>query len=120
MQEEEFLEGETVVREGEAGDDLYVLMEGTLAFYKGWQTPEERRLGQLEPVGCMGEIALLDDEPRSATAVATRDCRFLTLAGQRFRELLLQSPEMGSELFRVLTARIRAAESRSTPGTDNP
>ncbi|MCH2186326.1 cyclic nucleotide-binding domain-containing protein, partial [Myxococcota bacterium] len=112
MCEEHFLRGEVVVGEGSAGEDLYVLMEGSVDFYKAWQAPSQRHLGRLQPVGYMGEIALLDDEPRSATAVALDDCRFLTLSGARFRELLLQSPEIAFEVFRVLTSRIRAAESQ--------
>ncbi len=113
MCEEHFLATEVVVSEGSEGEDLYVLMEGSLDFYKGWQTPAERHLGQLQPVGYMGEIALLDDEPRSATAIALQDCRFLTLSGIRFREFLLQFPEIAFEVFRVLTSRLRAAESQA-------
>ncbi|MEE3328940.1 MAG: Npt1/Npt2 family nucleotide transporter [Myxococcota bacterium] len=112
MDQEDFVEGEVVVAEGDHGENLYILLDGRVDFYKAWRSPGEIHLGQLSPLGYMGEIALLDNEPRSATAVAAEDCRFLTLSGIRFRELLLQAPEMGFEVFKALTARIRVAENR--------
>jgi CRP-like cAMP-binding protein len=59
-------------------------------------------------------MSVLDDEPRSATAIASRDARLLTLAGARFKELILQAPEISFEVFPVLMRRIRAAETRLT------
>ena len=110
--EQHFVSGEVVVAEGDHGEDLYILMEGQVDFYKSWQRENEVLLSELSPFGYLGEMALLDDEPRSATAVARQDCRFLTLSGIRFRELLTQAPEMGFEVLRALTSRIRAAEKR--------
>ena len=44
--------------------------------------------------------------------MVTRDVRLLTLDGDRFKQLIVQTPEIAFEIFRVLTARIRAAEDR--------
>ncbi len=110
----EFLDGEVIVREGEPGRELFILVEGEVTFYKAWHTPAEERRGVMRPVGYFGEIAILDNEPRSATAIASQDSRLLTLASGRFRELILQAPEISFEVFPVLTARIRDAESRIT------
>jgi len=63
-------------------------------------------------VNYFGEMAILDGAPRSATVVAGTDARLLKLNGERLNELILQTPEIAFELFRVLTQRIRAAEGR--------
>lgn len=112
MHEAEYLAGECVVREGDAGDDLFILLEGELEIYKSYGTQDQRLLSTLTPVGYMGEIAILDDSARSATAIASKDSRLLTLGGDNFKEVVLQTPEISFEIFKVLTARIRAAEMR--------
>lgn len=112
MHESEYLRGECVVREGDVGDDLFVLLEGELEIYKSHGTADERLLSTLTPVGYMGEIAILDDSVRSATAIASKDSRLLSLGGEPFKEIVLQTPEIAFEIFKVLTARIRAAETR--------
>ena len=112
MNEAEYLAGECLVREGDPGNELFVLLEGELKIYKGYGTPDQRLLSTLVPVGYMGEIAILDDSVRSATAIASMDSRLLTLAGDPFKELVMQTPEISFEIFKVLTTRIRAAEGR--------
>ena len=110
----EFLAGEVIVREGEPGRDLYILVEGEVAIYKAFRTPAEVRLSVMQPGAYFGEIAILDNEPRSATIVATENSRLLALASARFKELLLQAPEISFEVFPVLTERLRTAEARIT------
>ncbi len=112
MSETQFLRGEVVVREGDPADDLYVLIEGELEIYKDHGTKDERLLNTQNPIAYMGEIAILDGSPRSATAIASKDSRLLRLGGEPFKEIVLQTPEISFEIFKVLTARIRAAETR--------
>jgi HEAT repeat protein len=112
MREVDYLEGEVVVREGDMGDELYVLLDGEVGFYKGYGSPESRHLGNAEAVSYFGEIAILDNAPRSATVVVSRDARLLALKGERFKELVLQAPEIAFDIFGVLTTRIRIAEER--------
>jgi CRP-like cAMP-binding protein len=59
-----------------------------------------------------GEMAILSDEPRSATAVVSKPARLLSLRGEPLKELILDMPEISFEIFRVLTARVKAAEGR--------
>lgn len=112
MHESEYLVGECVIREGDPGNDLYVLIEGELQIYKSHGTPAQRLLSTLTPIGYMGEIAILDGSARSATAIASKDSRLLSLGGEPFKEVVLQAPEISFEIFKVLTARVRAAEKR--------
>jgi CRP-like cAMP-binding protein len=113
VNEVQYLAGEVVVREGDPGDELFVLLEGEVQAFKSYGTSEETLLSTTVAVGYTGEMAILDDAPRSATVIASRDSRLLTLAGDRFKELVMQAPEISFEMFRVLTARIRSAEGRN-------
>lgn len=116
MTETSFVEGECLMREGETGEDLYVLLEGECEFWKAWDTPRAQRLNRMVPVDCIGEMAVLDQAPRSVTVVCTRDARLLRLEGARFRELILETPEIAFDVFRTLTERVRAAEGRLAAG----
>jgi hypothetical protein len=111
-----FLPNEVVMREGEPGSELYILLEGVLDVYLGWETPEQSRLGEIRAVDYVGEMAILDDEPRGATIVAVEQARLLSLEGQILKDLILQMPEIAFEIFRVLTGRVRTAERRLQEG----
>jgi CRP-like cAMP-binding protein len=110
--EEDFQDGEVICREGDPGGVLYLIVEGSVRIYKSHGTPAEHLLSTIAAVSYFGEMAILDDEPRSATAVAAGGCRVLCLDGASLKELILQMPQISFEIFRVLTSRVRAAEAR--------
>ena len=110
--EVDYLEGEVIMREGEHDDQLYLLLEGRVRVYKNYGTANPTVLNELEAVTYIGEMAVLDGEPRSASIVASQHCRLLSLNGTSLRELVLQMPEISFEIFRVLATRVRVAESR--------
>jgi hypothetical protein len=110
--EAEYVKGEVIVREGEPGDDLFLLVEGRVDIVKNHGTPAEERLNGSGPGGYFGEMAVLDGSPRSATVVAASDVRVLVLAGSRLRELVHEMPELAFDLFRVLAERLRRAQGR--------
>ena len=114
MKEAQYIAGEVVVREGELGEELYVILEGEARAFKNYGTADETPLTTMSPagVGYFGEIAIFDRAPRSATVVITRDARLLTLGGERFMDLILQTPGISFEIFKVLTQRLRNAEER--------
>ncbi len=111
-EEAEYLPGEEIVREGEPGDRLYLLLEGSVRVVKGHGTPHALELRVLEAVDYFGEMAVLADEPRSATIVAASPARLLSLDGESLRELIREHPDVSFAIFRVLTGRLRAVESR--------
>jgi hypothetical protein len=111
-EEGEYLAGEQIVREGEAGDRLYLLLEGSVRVVKGYGTPQALELRTLQAVDYFGEMAVLADEPRSATIVAASPARLLSLDGESLRELIREHPDISFSIFRVLTGRLRAAETR--------
>jgi hypothetical protein len=110
--EDVFLPGDAIVREGEPGDRLYLLLEGAVHVVKGHGTANEMRLNTLRAVDYFGEMAVLADELRSATILAASTARVLWLDGEGLRELIRTYPEISFSMFRVLTGRLRAAETR--------
>jgi CRP-like cAMP-binding protein len=104
--------GEVVVREGDPGRELFVLLEGEVRVVRGLGTPHERELSRMRAITTFGEIAVLDGDPRSASIAALSDVRMLVLDGDRFQELVLQVPEIGLEVIRAVTKRLRVAEQK--------
>ncbi len=110
--ERSFLPGEVIMREGDPGGELYLLLAGTVRVWKNHGTPNATPLSTLAAVTYFGEMAILDDEPRSATVIAVERARLLSLDGRNLKDLVHQMPEIAFEIFRVLTSRVRAAEKR--------
>ena len=107
LKEIQYLRGEVLFKEGELGDELYILVEGDVRIAKGLGTPEEKELNRMSGVSYFGEMSILDDEPRSASVVAETDCSLLVLRGEQLKILIHQIPEIAFEIFKVLTLRIR-------------
>lgn len=97
--------GTSIVRAGDAGSAFFVLLDGTARVV----TPKgrARRLGSGD---FFGEMALLDDSPRSADVVAEGEVLTMTISRSAFGKLLRSEPALSRELLRTLAARLRAAE----------
>lgn len=106
--------GQVVFEEGEPGDSLFVIRSGCLAVVKG--TDENLTiLSFLDAGKVFGEMALLDNRPRSATIVAVRSSRLLEIKRQEFEALLRMNPEVGRGIMGVLSANLRRmSEAHST------
>jgi len=94
------------------GSRLFLLVEGEVQIVKNQGTSEELLLSTLQGVSYFGEMAILDDEPRSASVTVKSDARLLSLEGERLKELIFQMPEIAFEIFRVLTQRVRVSDQR--------
>jgi len=99
--------GQVLATEGEAGDQLYVICEGSAVVIKDGQ--EIARLGVGE---FFGEMALIDGEPRSATVEVCEDSVLLTIHRREFDFLVDEVDGMARELLRVVTGRLREADRR--------
>ena len=102
--------GEVVFNEGDPGTYMLILVEGQLSIFKGGETG--RHLLCHEGRGrIVGEMALLDQERRSATCVADTDCVMLTLDVQGLQRMAVASPETAYRfmfgLARLLSRRLR-------------
>lgn len=99
----EFLKGEILVREGDEGDSLFLIEEGEIEIQKNDQTIA--RLGNGE---CIGEMALIEDLPRSATCVAGKDTKVLSIDREDFSNLMDTQPQIVKALLVTMTKRLRA------------
>ncbi len=99
--------GVTIFREGDPGDGLCVILEGTVQI-SCLLTPNERRMLTRLGVGdYFGEIAVLDGLPRSATAAAETDVRLCYLSSAAVVSLLERSPQLGMTMVRKFSRRMR-------------
>jgi CRP/FNR family cyclic AMP-dependent transcriptional regulator len=94
--------GEILFKEGDIGDCMYVLLDGTMNIMVAGETVEQSVRGAL-----LGEMALIDDSPRSATVVANEPCRLAKLDERRFNFIVQQNPFFAKHMMKVLVDRIR-------------
>jgi CRP-like cAMP-binding protein len=98
---------ETVVRQGDDSGDLYAVLAGRLKASAANAEGDEMVLSILGPGDVFGEIALLDQQPRSATVSALEPCDLLVIERRALRELLLRVPALSLSLMRVMAKRLR-------------
>jgi CRP/FNR family transcriptional regulator len=110
-QERKYSAGTTIITQGDVGVGLYVLISGKVRVTRA-NNPDraEEQLGIVEAVDVLGEMALLDDLPRSATVVALEDVDALLLPIWEFRATLRNHPDIALKLLAVLSRRLRRAE----------
>jgi DASS family divalent anion:Na+ symporter len=99
--------GDTIITEGETGDALYIVVRGTFAVLIG---TDARRLNTIGPGHYVGELALLVDEPRSATIRADTDGEVLRLERQQFTDLLSRDAAAARAVATTLARRLRRRE----------
>lgn len=109
MTEQTYQPGEIIFQEGEVGDTMYIIWSGRVAVVKGeWQAPAV--LGYRGVGEFIGEMALLESQPRSASVVALEPVRALQIRRDDFEKLLNTNPAMGLSILGTLSARLRAAD----------
>lgn len=104
--EHEFKPGEIIFKEGQAPDDLYILVRGKVEVFRqiGSTAQPIAILGEKE---CVGEMGILDDVPRSATVRAIEPTLALRIGRESFRELIIEQPQISFAIFRILCSRLR-------------
>lgn len=109
LSHQDFLAGETIFYEGSYEDTLHIVYRGQVRIVKQLT---QQSLAVLKPGEYFGDMALLNDAPRSATAIADTDCTLLTLGRNDFESLIAQRPELLLHMCRVLSNRLRDADKR--------
>jgi CRP-like cAMP-binding protein len=101
--------GEILFRQGDAGDELIIVKEGGVAIFVPVEgTPGGGQAIRIfQPGELLGEMALIDRKPRSASARAEQPSKILTLNGEDFQRILGQHPEMALSVMSGLNERIR-------------
>ena len=116
--ERTFSPGSVLLSQGEQGLGLFILTKGTVRITRT-NSPDgaEEVLGTAGVGDVIGEMALLDDMPRSATVTAVDDVSVLLLPLWEFRRILRRilrsDPDVGLDLLAVLTRRLREAQNRA-------
>jgi CRP-like cAMP-binding protein len=109
--EREYPTDATLLRQGETGVGLFILVSGTVRVSQQTTSGETRELGSFERGAVLGEMSLLDDLPRTATVVALEPTRALVIPVWDFRAVLRESPEIGIKLLSVMSRRLRRLEA---------
>jgi phosphoserine phosphatase RsbU/P len=112
LQERALRAGELLFREGERGDELFIVLAGQLLVIKALGTPDERQLGLRGPGEFVGDLSLLgDDIPRSATVRAEGGARLLRLGRAELHALLDRHPALATTMLNLVGARLTAAHA---------
>ena len=106
-EEIDFEPRDTVITEGEIGDSMYLIVDGRVEVFKGQRSIVE--LGERE---CVGEMAILDSEPRSATVKAQTAVRALKIEREDFYDLMNEKMEIAQGIIKVLTRRLRTTTAQ--------
>ena len=105
--------GEVIFKEGDQGDSLFLVGEGSVKISKRGRGGEQETLGFIQPGNFFGEMALLDGEPRSAMATATESTVLGAVNDQAFQHILELAPSrLHMNFLRSVSERLRSVNSR--------
>ena len=116
--EESYQTGSPIFKYGDSGDKLCLILEGKVRIARDLHGLGEETLAVLSEGQTFGEMALLDESPRSADAWAHTTCRLLTVPKDGFDDLLFMDKELAYEVLwsmvRMLTSRLRETNDKLT------
>jgi CRP-like cAMP-binding protein len=116
--EESHALGTKIFQHGDPGDKLYIILEGKVRISREVPGMGEEALAVLGPGAVFGDMALLDEAPRSADARVHERCRLLALPKDAFEDLLFLNKELAYEVLwsviRMLTGRLRETNDKLT------
>jgi CRP/FNR family cyclic AMP-dependent transcriptional regulator len=107
VRHERYQRGELVFAEGDAGESLYVVIDGKVRVFRSASDGRENMLAVLGPGEMFGELSLFDPGPRTASVGALTDCTLASLAHAALRPLLYDRPRVGEQLLQALAQRLR-------------
>ena len=113
--------GEFIFREDELGTEMYIVHEGQVEILENVGA-ELKRLAVMEKGDFFGEMSLLDDLPRNASARALTDAKLLRINGSMFVQMLRKEPEIAIRIMRKFSRRLRDADrmlKRALGGNDS-
>jgi hypothetical protein len=106
-----YAEGQEVIKQKNIGETVFLIIEGRVSVILEQENGQEERIAQIESGAAFGEMALIDDSPRSATISTVTPCRFLILHKQEFKETAMEFPRIALQVCSVLSQRIRHLHS---------
>ncbi len=117
MTTHDFNRGESIFREGEPGDALYLILDGEVRISKHIEGVGEEALAFLPDGSCFGEMALMEGRSsRSASAIAQKDCEVARLKRDDFLELMDRDKDLAIEILwgfvKILSLRLRNSNDK--------
>jgi len=108
--------GETIIREDEGGDFMLLIIEGSVDIFKRGTRSGQQHMTSVSPGMTLGEMSMIDGEPRFATCVATDTTVFAVLHRDDMAKIILDHPSLGSKvlvkLVSMLSSRLRQTSAR--------
>ncbi|HKU70758.1 MAG TPA: cyclic nucleotide-binding domain-containing protein [Burkholderiales bacterium] len=108
--------GETIIREADGGDYMLLIIEGAVDIFKRGSRDEQQHMTTVGPGMTLGEMSMIDGEPRFATCIATEPTVFSVLHRDDMAKIILDHPSLGSKilvkLVSMLSARLRQTSAR--------
>jgi CRP-like cAMP-binding protein len=106
----EFRAGDVLFMEGDAGKEMYVIQSGSVQVSKRIGD-EERALATLGRGEFLGEMAILNGKPRTASAIVLEDAKCLVIDGRTLETMITKSPEIALRLVKKLAKRLDSADA---------
>ena len=98
-----------IFKEGDHGNSMFVIISGKVDVVQNGHS-----IAQLERGTCIGEMALLDQEPRSADANTLKESVLLKIDQEGFFQLMASNPEIMKQIVKILTQRVRSMNKKLT------
>ena len=105
--EKTFNNGDIIIKEGDAGNTFFQLLEGNVSVYKSYGQPDEVVVATLGPGQYFGEMAVIENYPRSSTIVADGEAKVIEIAAEELNEYITQNPDKILEIMKLLGSRIK-------------
>lgn len=102
----QFKDGDTIIKQGEEGNCLYVVQEGRVGVYHE-NDNKEIKIAELGPSEFFGEMGLFDKDVRSATVRSIGDSRILTIDRKNFYKTIQRDPSLAYRLLEKMSKRLR-------------
>ncbi len=106
-----FEPGQVIFKEGEPGDEMFIIIQGEVEIRKRTSAKTSKTLIAFDEGDIFGEMALIEKKPRSATAVTLKACRMLVMNEALLDTMLENNPDFAKKMIRILSERIRKANA---------
>lgn len=116
--------GEIIIREGDEGDFMVLIVDGEVDILKKSYRAEQQHMTSTGPGMTLGEMSMIDGEPRFATCMASQPTTFAVLTRDNMAKIILDHPSLGSKILvkmvTMLSLRLRQTSARMLRMMEDP
>lgn len=110
--EQLFAKGDFLMREGQVGEYCFIIISGQVEIFRTLNQDEKFIIAQLNPGEIIGELAIIDELPRSASVIALTETDTLAISAWDFKAQMQAYPEIALQLLPVLAQRLRQTQDK--------